>query len=73
MQLHKVTFILLVIAGLNLLAVGLFRWEIADLFGGQPDVISRAVYVVLGLAAVAEVVLHKKNCRDCGPSVGAAV
>lgn len=73
MKLHKLTFILLVVAGLNLLATGLFNWEIADLFGGQSDTVSRAVYVILGLAAVAEIVLHKKMCRDCAPDSGSVV
>lgn len=65
MKIHMLTFLLLVVGGLNWLAVGLFKWEIADLFGGQSNMISRAIYVVVGLAAVYEVVMHKKNCGEC--------
>lgn len=65
-----VTFGLLVVGGVNWLLVGLFQWEIADLFGGQSAMVSRVIYLVVGLAAVYEVLMHKKNCRACesGPA-----
>ncbi len=74
MKIHMLTFLLLVVGGLNWLMVGLFKWEIADLFGGQSNMISRAIYLVVGLAAVYEVVMHKKNCAVCTkPEAPAAV
>lgn len=63
-----VTFTLLLIGGLNWLLVGVFGWGIGQYLG---ETASRAVYVLVGLAAVAEVVTHKKNCKMCGgPSMG---
>lgn len=68
MKLHMLTFLLMVVGGLNWLMVGLFQWEVADLFGGQSDMISRAIYVVVGLATVYELFMHKQSCRECGKS-----
>jgi len=64
--LHVIAFIVLVIGGLNWLLVGLFGWDIGQLFGGMDAVVSRVIYVVVGLAAIYEVVTHKKTCRMCG-------
>ena len=69
-SLHMVAFILLVIGGLNWLLVGVAGWDIGELFGGQGEVISRAIYVLVGLAAIYEVATHKANCRVCGVSSG---
>lgn len=48
----KIAFWLLVIGGLNWLLVGLFGWDIGELFGGQGAIISRVVYVLVGLSAI---------------------
>lgn len=69
MKLHMLTFLLLVIGGLNWLLLGLFSWDIGQLFGGQSEVISRVIYVLVGLSAVAELVLHKDACKACGDAM----
>jgi len=71
MKLHNVTFILLVIGGLNWLLVGLLNWDISQVLGGQASLVSKAVYILVGLSAVYEVVTHKANCKECtsAPSV----
>ncbi|NQV92974.1 DUF378 domain-containing protein [Candidatus Kaiserbacteria bacterium] len=56
---HMVAFILLAIGGLNWLAVGAIGWDLGDLFGGQDALASRAIYVVVGLAAIYELFAHK--------------
>lgn len=66
--LHFVAFILLVIGGLNWFLVGAFGWDIGVLFGGMSAVASRAVYVLVGLAAIWEVITHKGNCKMCDAS-----
>ena len=50
--LHMVAFILVIVGGLNWLLVGLFQWDIGQIFGGQDALISRVVYVLVGLSAV---------------------
>ena len=64
--LHMVTFILLVIGGLNWLLVGLVGWDVGQLFGGQNALISKIIYILVGLSAIYEVAMHKKNCKACG-------
>ena len=63
--LHMVSFILLVVGGLNWLLVGLAGWDIGVLFGGMGATVSRVIYVLVGLAAIEEVIMHKKLCRMC--------
>jgi hypothetical protein len=65
MKLHKLTFLLLVIGGLNWLLVGIFAWDIGSLFGGQMAIISRVIYILVGLSALYEIFTHKKNCKAC--------
>ncbi len=60
---HKLTFVLLVIGGLNWLLIGLgVGWEIGDLLGAT---VSRIVYVLVGLSALYEIFTHKANCKCC--------
>lgn len=65
MKLHAVSFILLVIGGLNWLLVGLLNWDIGLLFGGMGNPVAKVIYVLVGLAAIYEVATHKKNCKMC--------
>lgn len=62
---HKVTFVLLVVGGLNWLLVGLFNWDLVMALLGSWPIVVKAVYVLVGLSAVYEVVTHKTNCRAC--------
>lgn len=59
-------FVLLVIGGLNWLIVGLSGWDIGQLFGGMDAVVSRVIYILVGLAAIYEIFAHKQTCRACG-------
>ena len=68
MKLHLISFILLIIGGLNWLLIGLAQWDIGMLFGGQGNIISRIIYIVVGLAALYEIITHKGICRTCGSS-----
>ena len=64
-KIHILTFILLIVGGLNWLAVGIAGWDIGELFGGQTGMIARGIYVLVGLAAVYEIVRHKSSCKTC--------
>lgn len=66
--LHIITWILLVVGGLNWLVFGLFGWDIGQLFGGMTAVVSKIIYVLVGLSAVYEIFTHKKTCKMCGGS-----
>jgi uncharacterized membrane protein YuzA (DUF378 family) len=62
---HGVAFLLLVVGGLNWLLVGLFGWDVGELFGGQMALVSRVVYVLVGLSALVILLSHKKDCKMC--------
>ena len=64
-SLHMVTFTLVIVGALNWLLLAVFGWEIGQLFGGMSATLSKVIYIAVGLAAVYEVVMHKKNCRMC--------
>ncbi len=65
-----VTWILLVIGGLNWLLFGLLGWDVGMLLGGMGSMLSRAIYILVGLSAIYEIVVHKSNCKMCGTSGG---
>ncbi|MDP2812353.1 MAG: DUF378 domain-containing protein [bacterium] len=63
--LHMLAFLLLIVGGLNWLVLALFSWDIGQLFGGQDALISKIIYVLVGLAAILELIGHKKACKYC--------
>ncbi len=65
MKLHTLSFLLLVVGGLNWLLVGLFQWDLGVLFGGQSMLISRIIYVLVGVSAVYEIVTYHSCCGEC--------
>lgn len=66
MTTHKIAFVLLVIGGLNWLALGLLGQELGGwILGGSDSTASTVVYVLIGLAAIYEIVTHKKTCKAC--------
>ncbi|PJE75616.1 DUF378 domain-containing protein [Candidatus Uhrbacteria bacterium CG10_big_fil_rev_8_21_14_0_10_48_11] len=64
-NLHMITFLLLIVGGLNWLLFGLLGWDIGALFGGMGAVVSRVIYVLVGLSAVYEIAIHKATCKKC--------
>jgi hypothetical protein len=62
---HKITFLLVIIGGLNWLLFGLTNWDIGSLFGGMSSIIAKIIYVLVGLSAIYEIVTHKQNCKAC--------
>ena len=71
---HMISWLLLVIGGLNWGLVGIGNW-----MGGNWNVVgmlgmtlSNIIFVLVGLAAIYELVTHKKNCMGCGNKSPAA-
>ncbi len=48
----KVAFWLVVIGALNWLLVGLFGWDVGQLFGGMDALVSRVIYILVGLSGL---------------------
>ncbi len=60
-----IAVILLVIGGLNWLLVGVWGWDISRWLGGMDSTLARAIYVLVGAAAVMELLTHSKRCKEC--------
>jgi len=60
---HIVAFILLVVGGLNWGLVGLGVEDVVTRFLGEG--LAQIVFILVGLAAIVEVVTHKKSCTAC--------
>jgi len=65
MKLHMVAFILLIVGGLNwgLTAIG---FNVVNMIFGSWPIVEQIIYILVGVAAIYEVVTHKQNCKDCG-------
>ncbi|MEK7479063.1 MAG: DUF378 domain-containing protein [Patescibacteria group bacterium] len=63
--LHTTTFLLLVIGGLNWLLVGALGWDVSKFLGGPEALVSRVIYILVGVAAIVEVATHKSACKAC--------
>ena len=68
--LHTITFLLLIIGGLNWGILALTGWEVGSLFGGMGSTVSKIIYILVGLSAVYEVISHKGMCKKCGKDAG---
>jgi len=62
---HKIAFVLVIIGGLNWLLVGILGWDVGEIFGGQGAMISRIVYILVGLSAIELMFTHCKDCKHC--------
>jgi len=70
-NLHMVAWILVMVGALNwgLLGVGDFLggdWNVVAMLLGNWPPVESLVYVLVGAAAVYELISHKGNCRNCG-------
>lgn len=63
--LHIVTWILLIIGGLNWLLIGLGA---GDLVMTYIPSLAKIIYILVGISAVVEIISHKKNCKCCNSS-----
>lgn len=62
--LHMISWILVIIGGLNwgLTALG---YNVVHMLLGSLGPVETIVYILVGIAAILEVVTHKASCRDC--------
>ncbi|MCD0257149.1 DUF378 domain-containing protein [Xanthomonas melonis] len=59
---NVITLVLLIVGGVNWGLVGLFQFDlVAALFGGQDALLARAVYVLVGVSAMWQLVPLFRN------------
>ncbi len=63
--LHFITWLLIIIGAFNWLLVGVFGWDVGMLFGGQMAIVSRIIYILVGVSAIYEIFTHKSTCKMC--------
>ena len=72
-SLNLLTLVLLIVGGLNWGLVGAFHFDlVATLFGGQDALLSRVVYVVVGLSALWQVVALTRPASNAVAAAGRA-
>ena len=59
--LNIITFVLLVIGGLNWLLVGAFGFDLVATIFGTASTVSNIVYVLVGLSAIVQIFTYKKS------------
>jgi uncharacterized protein len=62
---HIIAFVLLVIGGLNWLLFA-FGWNLVSTIFGAGSTLSMLIYILIGISAIYEALMHGKNCRMCG-------
>ncbi len=70
---HMIAWILVIVGALNwgLVGAGGFmggNWNLVNLVFGSVPALEWLVYVLVGLAGIYELVMHKKTCAVCGGS-----
>ncbi len=63
-MLHMITFMLLVLGGLNL-GLNEFGYNVVDMVLGVGSMGSKVAYILVGLSAIYAIVTHKKSCNTC--------
>ena len=61
--LHSITFILMVIGGLNWLLTA-FKWNVVEMIFGMGS-ISMIIYILVGLSTLYQIFTHKDYCKFC--------
>lgn len=61
---HMLVFILLVVGGLNWLLYA-FGLNLVEMILGQWPMVEKIVYILVGLAAIYELMTHKAHCTQC--------
>jgi uncharacterized membrane protein YuzA (DUF378 family) len=74
---HVISFILLVIGGLNwgLIGLGIWfggNWNLVNQIFGSWPMVESTIYVLVGLATIVLIATHKKSCKNCQASPSTA-
>jgi uncharacterized protein len=62
--LHAVAFILVAVGAINWGLVGAGGWNVVEMILGT-GMLTKLVYILVGLSAVYLLISHKKDCKCC--------
>jgi uncharacterized membrane protein YuzA (DUF378 family) len=63
---HIIAFVLVIVGGINWGLFGLIDLDLVDaVFGGWAPVLANIIYVIIGLAAIYLLFVHKNECKIC--------
>lgn len=62
---HIIAFVLVIVGGLNWAVFAISGWDIGQLFGGMDAMISKIIYILVGVSALYLAITHRKACADC--------
>ena len=65
MGLHMATFILVAVGALNWGLIGLFNYNLVNALLGSWPVVEKLVYILVGLSAVVDLMMHMTYCKMC--------
>lgn len=68
--LHMVTYLLVVVGALNWGLVGLFNMNLVASLLGAGSMLEKVVYILVGLAAVVDLMMHMNYCKYCSSRKG---
>lgn len=69
---HMISWVLIIIGALNWGLVGLGElsgvpggWNVVDMLLGSWPVVEQLLYLIVGLAGLWELLMHRKQCKMC--------
>lgn len=62
---HLVAFALLAVGGINWLLVGALNMNLVTMIFGEGTMLTKVVYILVGLSAILELITHRGRCADC--------
>ncbi len=73
MMMHKTAYALVIVGALNWGLVALFDFNLVSaIFGAWPGV-ERLIYILIGLSAVVEAMMHMSYCNYCMGDMGGEI
>jgi len=64
-SLHMATYLLVVVGALNWGLMGLFDINLVSSLLGDGTMLEKIVYILVGLSAVIDVMMHMSYCKMC--------
>lgn len=65
MMMHKTAYALVIVGALNWGLVGLFDFNLVNMLFGAWPMVEKLVYILVGLSAVYEAMIHMSYCKEC--------